>query len=62
MVHLNANNPYLDLFWKMLVYFCPFGSFGIACAYLVYFSRFGMFYKEKSGNPAPDSVKLHNFK
>jgi hypothetical protein len=26
-------------------------SFGTFCGYLVYFSRFGMLYREKSGNP-----------
>jgi hypothetical protein len=37
----------------------PFGHlailwpFDIFYGYLVYFSRFGMLYQEKSGNPAP---------
>jgi hypothetical protein len=61
-------NPNLGEFWKFLRcwYFChlvylrtyfatkryilwPFGTF---CGQFVYFSRFGMFYREKSGNPA----------
>jgi hypothetical protein len=42
--------------WKMLEYFVAFcfifGQFGIFHGHLVYFSRFGMLYPEKSGNPA----------
>jgi hypothetical protein len=42
--------------WKMLVYFvvicCLSWSFGIFCGRLVYFSRFGILYQGKSGNPA----------
>jgi hypothetical protein len=30
------------------------GHFGIFYGYLVYFSRFGMLYQEKSGNPGSD--------
>jgi hypothetical protein len=50
--------------WNMMVYFMViwsilrpfgyiFGSFGIVYDnFCVYFFRFGMFYQEKSGNPA----------
>jgi hypothetical protein len=47
--------------WKLLVHFMavtsilrPYGifwSFGIFSCHLVYFSCFGIFYQEKSGNP-----------
>jgi hypothetical protein len=51
--------------WKMLVYFIAIWStrlrLGIFCGHLIYlwlfgmyFSRFGMLYQEKSGNPAPE--------
>jgi hypothetical protein len=35
-----------------LVFGIVCGPFGIFHEYLVYFSRFGMFYQEISGNPA----------
>jgi hypothetical protein len=38
---------YFKDIWSILL---PFGTF---YGYLVYFSRFGMMYEEKSGNPAP---------
>jgi hypothetical protein len=46
--------------WSILL------PFGIFCGNLVHFyghlvyfcSRFGMLYKEKSGNPAPNSITL----
>jgi hypothetical protein len=42
-------------FSRHLVYFVVIWyilwSFGIFCGHLVHFSRFGMFYREKSGNP-----------
>jgi hypothetical protein len=31
--------------------------FGTKCGHLVYFSRFGMLYREKSGNPDVDHVE-----
>jgi hypothetical protein len=37
---------YMISIWCILWQFCAF------CGYFVYFSRFGMFYQEKSGNPA----------
>jgi phosphatidylglycerophosphate synthase len=36
------------LFYSHCVYL---KTFGICCVFLVYFSRFGMLYQEKSGNP-----------
>jgi hypothetical protein len=48
-----------------------FWPFGILCGHLVYFtydvfwnifSRFGMLYKEKSGNPVQDHCGLHRSK
>jgi hypothetical protein len=33
-------------------------TFGIVCGNLVYFSRFGILYQEKSGNPVTTSIKL----
>jgi hypothetical protein len=56
----STQNPNLGKFWRvlpwnMLVYFMDIWSilylFGIFCGYLEYFSRFGMLYQEKSGNP-----------
>jgi hypothetical protein len=39
------------------VYFTVIGyilwPFGTICGYSVYFSHFGMLYREKSGNPGP---------
>jgi hypothetical protein len=68
MACFETKNPNLGKFWrvfqwKMLVYFVAIWfilrPFGIVCARLVYFMvscyifhRFGMLYKEKSGNPA----------
>jgi hypothetical protein len=34
-----------------------YGRLGKFCCHLVYFSRFGMFYKEKSGNPGGEREK-----
>jgi hypothetical protein len=53
------------LHWKLLVYFIAIWSIlrqcGIFCAHLIHFiviwyifSRFGMLYQEKSGNPVCD--------
>jgi hypothetical protein len=39
---------YFTAIWYILM---PFGMF---CGNLVYFSRFGMLYQEKSGNPGQD--------
>jgi hypothetical protein len=41
----------VGIFYERLVYFMPFGIFGIWCGALVYFPRFGIMYKEKSSNP-----------
>jgi hypothetical protein len=45
----------VGIFYGHLVYFRSFcyilGTFGIVRGNLVYFSRFGIFYREKSGNP-----------
>jgi hypothetical protein len=65
-----TQNPHLDKFWrvlqrKMLVYFMVIWSIlltsDILCGHLVnfmvicyIFPRFGILYKEKSGNPAPE--------
>jgi hypothetical protein len=35
--------------------------FGIFYGYLVYFSRFGMLYQEKSGNPGTEASVLNRF-
>jgi hypothetical protein len=62
-----TKTPGLGKFWsvlqrKMLVYFMAISSqliswtFGMFYCYLVYFSRFGMLYQEKSGNPDPETV------
>jgi hypothetical protein len=34
-------------------------TFGIVSGNLVYFSRFGILYREKSGNPGPQAQTLH---
>jgi hypothetical protein len=60
MVYFQTKNPNLGKFRsvlqrKMLVNFMDIWSislpFGILYGHLVYFSRFGTLYKEKSGNP-----------
>jgi hypothetical protein len=60
MVHSQTKNPNLGkiwwvLQWKMLVNLWPHGLFYCHFVYfmviLVIFSRFGIFHKEKSGNP-----------
>jgi hypothetical protein len=67
---LKQKNPNLGKFWKvlqwkMLVFVTAilsilrpkwynFVHYAKFCAHLVYFSRFGMLYREKSGNPAKD--------
>jgi hypothetical protein len=60
MVYFQTKNPHLGKFWrvlqwKMLVYFVAirpiFLPLGIFCGLLVYISRFGLLYQEKSGNP-----------
>jgi hypothetical protein len=65
--------------WKMLVYFVAIwyylSPYGIVCGHwvyymviLVYFSRFGMLYPEKSGNPEslypahPDMIRPTKFR
>jgi hypothetical protein len=61
MVCFQTKNPNLSILpilqWKMLVYFVAIRSilrpFGIFYGHLEYFSRFGVLYEEKSGNPAP---------
>jgi hypothetical protein len=64
MVRFQTKNPNLGKFgrvlqwkmdtWSILTVFCYIlCTFGIVCGNLVYFSRFGMLYKEKSGNPDP---------
>jgi hypothetical protein len=49
----------VDIFYSPLVYFTAIWyilwPFGIIYGNLVYFSRFGMLYKEKSGNPVYSS-------
>jgi hypothetical protein len=40
--------------WKILHILWPFGIF---FGYFVYFSRFGMLYHEKSGNPAEEKAR-----
>jgi hypothetical protein len=63
-----TKNPNFGKFWrvvqrKMWKYFMaiwsilqPFGNF---CCHLVYFTRFGILYSEKSGNPAGVLVQVH---
>jgi hypothetical protein len=50
----------VGLFYSLSVYFTGIWSillpFGIFYGYLVYFSRFGMLYRDKSGNPDRESV------
>jgi hypothetical protein len=67
MVHFHAKNQKLGTFWralewKMLVFFQsilnilrPFGVFygNLVIAYI--FSRFGMLFQKKSGNPEFDA-------
>jgi hypothetical protein len=47
----------VGIFYGHLVHFTVFcyilWTFGIVCDDLVYFSRFGILHKEKSGNPVP---------
>jgi hypothetical protein len=70
MVYFQTKNPNSGKFcrflrWKMSVYFMAIWSilrpFGIMYVYLVYFSRFGILYQEKSGNPDlfDDNVLWH---
>jgi hypothetical protein len=65
MVCLKTKNPNLGKFWrvlhwKMLVYFMVFSyilwTFGIVPGNLLYFSRFGILYEKKSGNPDGDQI------
>jgi hypothetical protein len=44
-MYIYCHSVYCVLFWYILL---PFGIFH---GYLVYFSRFGMLYQHKSGNP-----------
>jgi hypothetical protein len=48
----------VGIFYGHLVHFTVFCyillTFGIVCGILVYFSRFGILYQEKSGNPDQD--------
>jgi hypothetical protein len=48
----------VGIFYGHLVHFTVFWyillTFGIVCGNLVYFSRFGILYQEKSGNPGRD--------
>jgi hypothetical protein len=69
MVYFQTKNPYLGKFWKILQWkmFGIFRAIlsisrptGIFCGHLVQFvviwytfTRFGMLYREKYGNPAP---------
>jgi hypothetical protein len=65
MAYFQTENPNVGKCWrvlqcKMLVYFMAIWSilwpFGIFYGYLAYFSRFGMLYQEKSGNPYLDPL------
>jgi hypothetical protein len=64
-VYFQTKNPNLGKFWKvlqgkMLVFLCPFSLFYGHLVHLVViwyiFARFGMLYREKSGNPVPQSA------
>jgi hypothetical protein len=46
------------IFYGHLVFLWPDGVF---CDYLVYFSRFGIFYQENSGNPVRTFGLFHIF-
>jgi hypothetical protein len=52
---------YDGIFYGHLVHFTVFcyilWTFGIVRSNLVYFSRFGILYQEKSGNPVPESAE-----
>jgi hypothetical protein len=52
----------VDIFYGHLVSFTAIGyilwTFGIFCGNLVYFSRFGMLYHEKSGNHGRATVSV----
>jgi hypothetical protein len=52
----------VGILYNHLVFLWPFGIysklFGIFYGYLVYFSRFGMLYQEKSGNPGLQVFRL----
>jgi hypothetical protein len=52
----------LGTFYYHSVYFTAIGNiswpFGIFCGHLVFFPRFGILYREKSGNPVPNSRKV----
>jgi hypothetical protein len=72
MVYLQTKNSSLAKFWMALesvgiIYghsehlnaICyTLWPFGIFCCHLVYFSRIGMPYQEKSGNPAWCETKI----
>jgi hypothetical protein len=72
MAYFQTKNSNLGKFWRVLQWkklvsfmsiwsiLMPFGTF---CGHMLYFviiwyifSRFGMMYKEKSGNPAADAT------
>jgi hypothetical protein len=70
MVCFQTKNPNLGKFWtvlqwKMIVYFMDtwsiLRSFDVFYGHLVYFSRFGILYQEKSGNPGLPLALLANF-
>jgi hypothetical protein len=55
----------VSIFQGHLVYFMAICNnlwpFGIVSGHLVHFSRFGMFYQEKSGNPATGERRKPGF-
>jgi hypothetical protein len=60
MVYFHTKNPNLGMyiledFGMENVGIHILQPFGIVCGHLVYFSRFGMFYQEKSGNPVNEN-------
>jgi hypothetical protein len=53
----------VGIFYGHLVHFTDFcyilWTFGIVCGNLIYFSRFGILYEEKSGNPEQKTKIYH---
>jgi hypothetical protein len=55
---LEWKNVYIFYALKILRQSGSFWSFGIFCSHLVYFPRFGVFRRQKSGNTASNHQKM----